>query len=180
MNWDAIGAVGEIVGASAVVVSLIYLALQIRQNSRIVAANTVQSISASGADAAWRIAENPHLAGLVVKLIERSGSFTREENVQLRAMMRAVFRNFENYYYQYQRGHVEAEIWVGYERTVIDQLSIPEVSKWWNHHHNVFGDHFVKFINDILSSMPQTQSSWAAGLADKGESTSSKAMDINS
>ena len=31
MNWDAIGAVGEIVGAFAVVVSLIYLALQIRQ-----------------------------------------------------------------------------------------------------------------------------------------------------
>ena len=30
MNWDAIGAVGEIVGASAVVLSLAYLAVQIR------------------------------------------------------------------------------------------------------------------------------------------------------
>ena len=30
MNWDAIGAVGEIVGAFAVVVSLVYLAIQIR------------------------------------------------------------------------------------------------------------------------------------------------------
>ena len=34
MNWEAIAAVGEIVGATAVVVSLVYLAVQIRQNTR--------------------------------------------------------------------------------------------------------------------------------------------------
>jgi hypothetical protein len=33
MNWEAIGAVGEIIGAMAVVLSLIYLAIQVRQNS---------------------------------------------------------------------------------------------------------------------------------------------------
>ena len=34
MNWDAIGAVGEVVGAAAVVVTLAYLAVQIRRNTR--------------------------------------------------------------------------------------------------------------------------------------------------
>ncbi len=34
MNWDAIGAVGEIVGALAVVVSLVYLAIQVRRQNR--------------------------------------------------------------------------------------------------------------------------------------------------
>ena len=34
MNWDAIGAVGEIVGALAVVVSLLYLAGQIRVSNK--------------------------------------------------------------------------------------------------------------------------------------------------
>ena len=33
MNWNAIGAVGEILGAIAVVITLIYLAGQLRQNS---------------------------------------------------------------------------------------------------------------------------------------------------
>ena len=33
MNWDAIGAVGEILGAAAVVLSLVYLATQIRQGT---------------------------------------------------------------------------------------------------------------------------------------------------
>ena len=34
MNWDAIGAIGEVLGAVGVIVTLIYLARQIRQNSR--------------------------------------------------------------------------------------------------------------------------------------------------
>ena len=43
MNWDAIGAVGEIVGALTVLITLIYLAIQIRQSNRI-------AITASEAD----------------------------------------------------------------------------------------------------------------------------------
>ena len=34
MNWEAIGAIGEIIGATAVVVSLVYLAGQIRTQNR--------------------------------------------------------------------------------------------------------------------------------------------------
>ena len=35
MNWDAIGAVGEVIGAMAVVISIIYLAVQIRHGANI-------------------------------------------------------------------------------------------------------------------------------------------------
>jgi hypothetical protein len=33
INWEAVGAIGEIVGAVAVVLTLGYLAVQIRQNT---------------------------------------------------------------------------------------------------------------------------------------------------
>ena len=38
MNWEAIGALGETVGALAVLVTLVYLAMQIRQNTKTVQA----------------------------------------------------------------------------------------------------------------------------------------------
>lgn len=38
MNWEIISAVSELVGAVAVIVSLIYLALQVKQNTRIMRA----------------------------------------------------------------------------------------------------------------------------------------------
>ncbi len=39
MNWEAIGAIGEVLGAAGVIITLAYLAVQIRQNSRPLSAN---------------------------------------------------------------------------------------------------------------------------------------------
>lgn len=44
MNWDAVGAVAEIVGALGVLITLIYLATQIRDNTRSLQAVSLQSI----------------------------------------------------------------------------------------------------------------------------------------
>ena len=40
MNWDAVGALAELIGAVAVIATLIYLSIQIRQNTR---ANEIES-----------------------------------------------------------------------------------------------------------------------------------------
>ena len=42
MNWEAIGAVGEIIGAVGVIATLVFLAYQIRQNSSLLKNNTRQ------------------------------------------------------------------------------------------------------------------------------------------
>ena len=43
MNWEAAGAIGEIIGALAVFLTLIYLALQIRQNTKAVRASRARA-----------------------------------------------------------------------------------------------------------------------------------------
>jgi hypothetical protein len=40
MNWDAVGAIGEVLGAIGVIVTLGYLAVQTRQNTRAINAST--------------------------------------------------------------------------------------------------------------------------------------------
>ena len=51
MNWEAVGAIGEVVGALAVVATLIYLASQIRQNMMSNRNAALETISAQ--NAAW-------------------------------------------------------------------------------------------------------------------------------
>jgi hypothetical protein len=43
MNWDAIGAIGETIGALAVFLTLVYLSIQIRQNTKAVQAAAIDS-----------------------------------------------------------------------------------------------------------------------------------------
>ena len=47
MNWEALGAIGEIVGALAVVLTLGYVAVQIRQYTRSVKSATALSLTPS-------------------------------------------------------------------------------------------------------------------------------------
>ena len=44
MNWDAIGAIGEIIGAAAVVAALMYLSIQTRQANLLARASAVLHI----------------------------------------------------------------------------------------------------------------------------------------
>ena len=44
MNWDAIGAIGEVLGAVVVLVTLVILVVQLRQNTNEVRASTIQSL----------------------------------------------------------------------------------------------------------------------------------------
>ena len=43
MNWEAIGAIGEIIGAAGVIITLLYLASQLRQNTRALGVTSSQN-----------------------------------------------------------------------------------------------------------------------------------------
>ncbi len=58
MNWEAIGAVGEILSAMGVVVTLGYLAVQIRQSNAIASWETHRSAVAGFSDAFQNIAND--------------------------------------------------------------------------------------------------------------------------
>ncbi len=79
MNWDAIAAVGETIGALAVVASLIYVATQIRQANRISIRETRSALIAHGAGMARLSLENPQIADLCVKLRATNPVLTPEE-----------------------------------------------------------------------------------------------------
>lgn len=162
MNWDAIGAIGEIIGAVAVVVSIIYLAAQIRQNTKTVAANTFQSVSGVASSQSLRLAESPHIARLLVKIIIGGEELTPEENMEAQLVFRAIFRNYENYYYQYTRGNFEEEVWEGYRKTMSEQLAMKFGRLWWTNHQSAFGKSFVDFVNDELVGRDPGDIPWKA------------------
>jgi hypothetical protein len=47
MNWEAVAAIGELLGATGVIVSLLYLAVQVRQNTRQTRLAAQQAVSRS-------------------------------------------------------------------------------------------------------------------------------------
>ncbi len=54
MNWEAIGAIGELMGATAVVVTLLYLVKQIKQNTESTDAVGLQTWQSTARRTGWR------------------------------------------------------------------------------------------------------------------------------
>ena len=79
MNWEAIGAVGEIVGALGVIVTLAYLATQVRQNTDSMQASSELNLSNRSADWMSMMALNPELSIIHDKAEENPESLAPEE-----------------------------------------------------------------------------------------------------
>jgi hypothetical protein len=67
MNWDAIGAIGEIIGAAAVLITLIYLALQVRQARKMQLAESIRATRAERRDFFTALRDSPFIHEILEK-----------------------------------------------------------------------------------------------------------------
>ncbi len=106
MNWDAIGAIGEIVGALAVLATLIYLAVQIRQNSDMQRAQTHQQLAHERTLNLRMIIAIKELRDAMSKCYF-GNPLTDDERGILFFSTAIYLRTYENELYQHSKGMIE-------------------------------------------------------------------------
>ena len=125
MNWDAIGAIGEILGALGVIFTLGYLAVQIRQNTDSLQAASELGLSNRSADWMSMMALNSELAVIHDKAAEDPKSLTPEEKARFIWLVAEMFMIFEGHYQLYARGHITEKSWRAKERACMGSLKTP-------------------------------------------------------
>jgi len=109
MNWEAIGAVGELAGAVAVIVTLIYLAGQLRQNTKALRSSTYQAFNDSSFSWADSEIEN---AAMIAKTANCSSldELAPEEREIWRGIMFKAFTVMESNYLHHRAGAMDDDI----------------------------------------------------------------------
>jgi len=95
MNWDAIGAIGEIVGAVAVVGSLIYLATQISVSNRVARNSANEELFNQWASNAELLAGDSERAQIFIKGLTRYDSLNQEEKFRFNLQMHQTINAWE-------------------------------------------------------------------------------------
>lgn len=112
VNWEAIGAVGEILGALAVFASLMYLAAQIRGQSKQARASAFQEIGIATA-AGWSVlAQNRELSDAVWAAVARKDGYldlSESDKGIIRAQLLSWIRLGESLYLQTQQELLDEE-----------------------------------------------------------------------
>jgi hypothetical protein len=149
VNWEAISAIGQIVGALAVVISLIYLANGVRSSARATRIASERSLVEMLIRFVQQLAEHPHLSELYYRGIHDFESLEGAERVRFSALMDQLFRLYEETYYGQSEGHVAARIWRQAEAPLRDLNGYPGVQAWWRSRSHWFSEDFAKYVNQL-------------------------------
>ncbi len=154
MNWEAIGAASELVAAVCVIVSLLYLAVQVKNNTESARTSTYQSVVCEFGALNRAMASTPDLSILYIKGMEDFDSLSTEEKARCSQLFFVSFRNFENMYYQYKKGYLEDDVWLGWQRLMLTYHARPGFQVWWAMRADVFSKSFVDFLRTEKPDRP--------------------------
>ena len=101
MNWEAISAIGEVIGAAAVVITLVYLAMQIRQSNQTNASVIRQSFYDYTTRQMLQVVESTEFNALLGRAMMTDEDVTSGERVQLLRFFQAVFVGYQGAYFQH-------------------------------------------------------------------------------
>lgn len=122
MNWDAMGAIAELIGAIAVLGTLIYLTIQIRQNTKAIVLESSRGNLDQGVSWMNNLIQDPSLAELYLNGLQDKLE-TEEQRLRFHLMMQGLFNQW-GVMYKSGTGLVEEDI--------LTVLSSPGGKKYWD------------------------------------------------
>jgi hypothetical protein len=131
MNWDAIGAIGEILGALSVLITLIYLATQVSEAKRATKAQTENAVQTAWGEKTAVMGESKEKASLVLRGFNSYDDLEAEEHLMFHTVLDSFVLE-----YQRQRNMFEEGVWHWKNRAEIESvlimaLSSPGGKQWW-------------------------------------------------
>ena len=147
INWEAIGALGELIGALAVVLSLLYLATQIRQNTSIVKAHSTTDAATSIRDWFSDLATDPELGRIFMVGVEGIEKLEEPERLRFAIIMFNFFKAMEDIHYRATHGLMDAELWTGWDYQIRQYTSAPGAQSYWKERKNGYSLSFQIYID---------------------------------
>jgi len=150
MDITTLAAWGEFLGGIAVVVSLVYLAGQIRQNSRLLQVATTAALGDQDFEFAKLVIENPEISQIAEDGAADRDSLSEAERNRFDAFVRMAVADFQRNFFVEQDGALKASLWQaeirGYERF----LRQPGSRQWWEANRYTFSDEFGDFLDGLI------------------------------
>ena len=159
---QALGSLGEFVGALAVVISLIYLARQMLQNTTSVRAASFNSMSENSIRLLEHAFRDSEFAAFLARAQKNPEELTPPELVRWDAYMTAVYRHFGNLVYQRRVGALDDQMWESYRRTLKEHLQTESWGTWFLGHSALFSDSLCDEVECLLSEIAADRSGTAA------------------
>ena len=143
LSIQELGSLGEFVSAFAVLATLIYLAIQVRQNVKLTKASIRESRTAASQRVLFAIRED-------AEIIMKTGERTPAEELRLQQLYSAMFRDWEAYIYQKDQGLLDESEWLAIASAIANSLKRELVRKIWDERQHIYSKRLQDEVRKAL------------------------------
>jgi hypothetical protein len=144
MDWNAIGAVGEILGAIAVVATLFYLTKQIHQSTKVARANLSKDLFLTSREAIWDLAANPELTEIFAEI----RGYEDLDETRRTMFFQSFFRLYEVVFTLHREGLVDDGIYESYLTMIRVFAASKHFDAYWSVTRRQFHSEFRAYVDE--------------------------------
>jgi hypothetical protein len=150
VNWNAVSAFAELLASLGVIVSLIYVSVQIRQNSRVTETSNYQQIMEYQNSVITTIIDNADAANIYNRGLESFLSLSEDEKTRFHMMMTPIITGSQMNFQLHNRRLMDDELFEGQRSSFLKMFDSPGVREWWQSNKMWFHKDFVAYLDSFL------------------------------
>ena len=167
MNWEAIGAISELVGALAVLASLVYIAIQVRSGAIAYKTNLRDTSFRSLMEWNYAMTQDESLAWVFHQGVKDWTSLDNKERVRAIHALYSFFKLIENMYLHYLGGHLDEELWSGNKKVLFTYGTQPGSREYLSQRMSIFHPEYQKFLQSMDQSTDSVSDDFLKALHSK-------------
>ena len=157
------GSIGELVGGVSVIVTLVYLAIQIREYRVGLSSATFHATLQGFNQINLLLGEKPELAEIIERGVKEPDALSASEQSQYVWIQRSYVNIYENLFQQYQRGACPKAFWEKFARELKQTLDAPGGKRF-----RIANGSYKELYAYIDAMSPNEGSSYGWNLAEEG------------
>jgi hypothetical protein len=156
MTISELGDLGDFLGGIGVVVTLVYLAIQIRRNTRAVRSASLDSVTTSHMEFHRSVWGDPVLNEIWFDGRMGKKELSEAESRRFAFMVTTCARHWENAYQKARGGTLEATAWAGMHQELVTVFADPGTQTYWKMIRGMFSPDFVQFAESSIRARKES------------------------
>src|SRR5690348_1533464 len=149
MNWEAINAVSQFVSSIAVVLSVLYLGLQVHRSTRIAKVAAQDAAASAFRDVTNTFMENAEMSRIWGAGLERIETLSLEDQARFFHAIHQFLKALETIHFHYLNGLMDKQLWIGWEELLRHYARAPGVVQYWQRRSPLFSARFRDYLNQL-------------------------------
>ena len=150
MNWEAIGVVAEMISAAAVVISLVYLAVQLRHTARQTTADNLQATVERWVGALTSAMRSEEDADFLRRALHDYAALSPPQKARLHTFMLDLVAPFQAIHAKHESGLVDPRFWETIRVDMAAWFKCPGMLSLWEEAKFAYPPYLVEEIDRAI------------------------------